>query len=215
MSEGRHRGSPRALLIGAGIAVIAVIGVGALILRGGGTSPLGSSTPGFTFEVQKAIATSLEEGARDQDLMDRAAETAQVVQPILSELFSDAFLDPGNWRAGDFTDVWDYFSEEARSDAQASVEVLTLGGLGKVFDDVEPKYGVMSVRVLYGADGEPTLINVSCTFRATATPSDGSPSSEIVSKGDFMFEPSGDSWSVLAFRVNRSDIDLPAVEATP
>ena len=215
MPEGRHRASPRGLLIGAGVALLAIIGVAFVVLRGGGTAPLGLSTPSFTFEVQKAIATSLEDGVKDPDLMDRAAATATEVQPVLSAFFTEAFLNPGNWQKADYADVWGAFTEEARPEAIASLQVLTLGDLGLLFDDVQPKYGVMSVRVLYGADGEPSLINVSCTFRATATPSDGTTPAEIVSKGDFMFERSGDSWAIFAFRVDRSDIDLPQVEVTP
>jgi hypothetical protein len=215
MPEGRHRSASRGVIIGVGVAVVAAIGVLAVVLSGGGTSVVSRSTPAFSFTVQKAIGTTLEPGVKDQDVSARADIVAAELAPTFDLLFSAAYLDPENWREGTYDDVWTFFGDEARPTAVASAQTLTLGDLGARFDDVQPVRGVLGARVLFDADGEPKLVAVRITFRATGTPgADAANAAQIIARGEFLVERRGTDWVITAFRVDRDDANLPAAEAT-
>lgn len=216
MPEGRHRSSSRVVIIGIGVAVVAALGVLAVVLGGGGTSVVSRSTPAFSFTVDKAIGTSLEPGVKDRDVSERADTVAAEIAPTLDLLYSAAFLDPENWTTGAYDAVWALFGDEARPTAVASAATLTLGDLGARFDDVQPDRGVLAARVLFDADGSATLVSVRVTFRATATPgADAAGAAEIVSRGEYLLERSDTGWVIVAFRVDREDGNVPAAEATP
>lgn len=215
MPEGRHRSTSRVVLIGVGVAALAVIGVLAVVLGGGGTSIISRSTPEFSFTVDKAIGTSLEPGVKDRDVSGRADTVAAEIAPTLDVLYSAAFLDPENWANGTYDPVWTLFGADARATAIASASVLTLGDLGARFDDVQPDRGVLAARVLFDAAGEATLVSVRVTFRATATPgADASTAASIVSRGEYLLERGSSGWVIVAFRVDRDDENVPAAEAT-
>lgn len=214
MPEGRHRSTSRVVLIGVGIAVVAAVAVAAVLL-GGGTSVVSRSTPEFSFTVDKAIGTSLEPGVKDRDVSGRADTVAAEIAPTLDLLYAAAFLDPENWTTGTYDAVWDLFDAEARPTALASASTLTLGDLGARFDDVQPDRGTFDARVLFDAAGAPTLVAVQVTFRAIATPgADPATSATIVSRGEFLLERSATGWTIVAFRVDREDENLPAAEAS-
>lgn len=216
MPEGRHRSSSRVVIIGIGVAVVAALGVLAVVLGGGGTSIVSRSTPAFSFTVDKAIGTSLEPGVKDRDVSGRADTVAAEIAPTLDLLYSAAFLDPENWTSGTYDAVWTFFGVEARATAVASASTLTLGDLGARFDDVQPDRGVLAARVLFDADGEAELVAVRVTFRATATPgADAAGAATIVSRGEFLLERSETGWVIVAFRVDREDENVPAAEAAP
>lgn len=213
MPEGRHRSTSRVVLIGVGVAVVATLGILAVVL-GGGTSIVSRSTPDFSFTVDKAIGTSLEPGVKDRDVSERADTVAAEIAPTLDLLYSAAFLDPENWTNGTYDAVWTLFGDEARPTAVASASTLTLGDLGARFDDVQPDRGVLDARVLFDAEGAATLVSVRVTFRATATPGAGDAgAATIVSRGEFLLEQRETGWVIVAFRVDREDEDVPALEA--
>lgn len=213
MPEGRHRASSRALIIGAGVVVLAAVAILAVVLGGDGGSGVSRSTPEFSFSLEKAIGTSLEEGVKDRDVSDRADTVAAEIAPTLDLLYSAAFLDPENRAGGTYDAVWTLFGDEARASAVAAVDTLTLGALGSGFDDVQPGKGRLAARVLFDAEGEPKLVAVQVRFEAVATPgADAATAATIVSKGEYLLERVTTGWVIVAFRVDRADENLPAPE---
>ena len=64
---------------------------------------------------------------------------AQEITPTIDDLYTNAYLDPSNWRHDDYEEVFATFAPDAAATAEQSVETLTLGATaGDVFDTVDP-----------------------------------------------------------------------------
>lgn len=192
------------VLVLAGIGLFLILGRGGgggLPLLGGGGS---EEIPAFGFVVRKTRAVPTAEGAEAKALASDAEAVAGELTPILDDLFTAAFLDPGAWGDGDYTAVWDRFSEEARPTAEQSVETLTLGvGAADVYERVTPKRGVVSYEVLFDARGNPASIVATFSFSALGARTDGTYTA-IVSTGQLFLGAPGD-WKITAFEVRRHD----------
>jgi hypothetical protein len=168
----------------------------------GGDEP--EVVPEFEFRLGKtgAVATVAE---ADQAALTAQAETVtQDVVPVLDDLYTNAFLDPANWRDGDYEEVFALFSDEAAGAAAESVETLTLGATaGDVYDSVTPKKGSLSFSVLFDQEGNPHTVVATIRFTALGARLDGTYTS-IASEGE-MFLRDLDGWRITAFDVRRAD----------
>jgi hypothetical protein len=168
----------------------------------GGEDP--EVVPEFEFRLGKtgAVATVAE---ADQDALKAQAESvAQDVVPVLDDLYTNAFLDPANWREGDYEEVLALFSDESAAAAAQSVETLTLGATaGDVYDTVTPNKGSLSFSVLFDQEGNPHTVVATIRFTALGARSDGTYTA-IVSEGE-MFLRDLDGWKITAFEVTRAD----------
>jgi hypothetical protein len=194
--------------------VLVAAGVGLILLLGGGSSGgvlggiIGGEepevVPEFEFRLGKtgAVATAAE---ADQAALTAQAETVtQDVVPVLDDLYTNAFLDPANWREGDYEEVFALFSDEAAAAAGESVETLTLGATaGDVYDSVTPTRGSLSFSVLFDQEGNPHTVVATIRFTALGARSDGTYTA-IVSEGE-MFLRDLDGWKITAFEVTRAD----------
>lgn len=215
---------PWLLLVPVGLVAVAVVLI--LVLRGdgeGGIPFLGGgeddTVPEFEFRVSpktEVVATSAE--ADVEALRPAAERTREEVVPVLDDLYTAAFLDPGTWRDGEYEDVFAHFTEDAVAAARGSVETLTLGvGAGDVFERVTPEKGRLAFRVLFDPEGNPDTVVVRVRFRALGERTDGTYLA-IVSSGQF-FLRNVDGWKVTAFDVERNDREAkpptPAPSASP
>jgi hypothetical protein len=204
----KKRRLPLALLL---VPVVLVgLGVGLfLILGGDGGGIIGGDddsgeVPAFDFTVGRARAVATAPEADTTALETEAGDIGEEITPVLDELYTNAFLDPANWREGDYEEVLAVFSEGAASTAQQSVEVLTLGATaGDVYDRVTPEKGSIGFTVLFDPAGSPNTAVAQVRFTALGERSDGT-FTLIVSMGE-LFLRDIDGWRITAFDVTRQD----------
>jgi len=214
----KKRRLPLALLI----VPVVLVAIGAAILlaaRGGGGSIIGGGdepAPPFDFIVKPATAIPTAPDADHAALSANAGEVAQEITPMIDDLYTNAYLDPSNWRHDDYEEVFTAFAPDAAATAEQSVETLTLGATaGDVFDTVEPGKSKLSYQVLFDPDGEPETAVVSVIFRATAERKNGTYLA-LVSEGEFFLRKI-DGWTITAFDVTRDDHETqpPSPSASP
>jgi hypothetical protein len=206
----KKRRLPLALLIVP--VVLVAIGVAILLaLRGGGGTIIGGGdepAPPFDFIVKPATAIPTAPDADEAALSASAAEVAQEITPMIDDLYTNAYLDPSNWRHDDYEEVFTAFAPDAAATAEQSVETLTLGATaGDVFDTVDPGKSKLTYQVLFDPDGAPESAVVSVIFRATAERKNGT-FLAIVSEGEFFLrqvDGQGEGWTITAFDVTRDD----------
>jgi len=202
----KKRRLPLALLIVP--IVLVAIGVAILLaLRGGGGPIIGGGdepAPPFDFIVKPATGIPTAPDADEAALSASAAEVAQEITPMIDDLYTNAYLDPSNWRHDDYEEVFTAFAPDAAATAEQSVETLTLGATaGDVFDTVDPGKSKLTYQVLFDPDGAPESAVVSVIFRATAERKNGTYLA-IVSEGEFFLRQI-DEWTITAFDVTRDD----------
>jgi hypothetical protein len=206
----KKRRLPLALLIVP--VVLVAIGVAILLaLRGGGGPIIGGGdepAPPFDFIVKPATAIPTAPDADEAALSASAAEVAQEITPMIDDLYTNAYLDPSNWRHDDYEEVFTAFAPDAAATAEQSVETLTLGATaGDVFDTVDPGKSKLTYQVLFDPDGAPESAVVSVIFRAAAERKNGTYLA-IVSEGEFFLrqiDGQGEGWTITAFDVTRDD----------
>jgi hypothetical protein len=218
----KKRRLPLALLIVP--VVLVAIGVAVLLaLRGGGGPIIGGGdepAPPFDFIVKPATAIPTAPDADEASLSASATEVAQEITPMIDDLYTNAYLDPSNWRHDDYEEVFTAFAPDAAATAEQSVETLTLGATaGDVFDTVDPGKSKLTYQVLFDPDGAPESAVVSVIFRATAERKNGT-FLAIVSEGEFFLrqvDGQGEGWTITAFDVTRDDHEKepPSPSASP
>jgi hypothetical protein len=191
------------VLVALGVALFLVLAGGG----GGGLIGIGDGdedAPPFDFRVGR---TSVEPTVADADsdaLQAEADALVEEVTPVLDDLFTNAFLDPANWRNGDYEEVFELFADGAAASAQSGVEAITLGAsAGDVYESVAPTRGGLDYTVLFDQEGSPDTVVVRVRFYALGERADGT-FTAIVSAGQ-MFLRDLDGWKVTAFDMRRND----------
>jgi hypothetical protein len=181
-------------------------------ITGGGED---DTVPPFEFSLGKTAVIATVRDADDDALQSQADDLVREITPVLDDLYTNAFLDPTNWRDGDYEEVLASFADDALPAAQSGLETLTLGaGAGDVYERVTPKRGVLSYRVLFDQDGVPDTVVAQVTFSATGQRKDGTYVA-IVSTGEWFLNDEG-GWTVTAFDVSRADHETkPPPSPTP
>lgn len=193
------------VLVAIGVAILLAMrgGEGGAIIGGGDEPP-----PPFDFIVKPATAIPTAPDADEASLSTSAEEVGQEITPIIDDLYTNAYLDPSNWRHDDYEEVFAAFDPDAAATAEQNLETLTLGATaGDVFDTVDPGKSKLSYQVLFDPDGEPDTVVVSVIFRATAERKNGTYLA-IVSEGEFFLGQIGgqeQEWTITAFDVTRDD----------
>jgi len=220
----RKKGRTPIALFAIPAAIVAVIVVLILVLSGGADIPIlggngeDDEVPAFDFNVKKASAVATVGDADLAALTASAEQTSQDITPTIDDLFTNAFLDPTNWREGDYEEVFEAFAEDAVPAAQQSVETLTLGATaGDLFEDVEPDKGSLAYDVLFDPEANPDTAVVTFHFVAVGERKDGT-FVKLVSDGQFFLRDI-DGWTITAFDVTRSDRETqpptPSPSASP
>jgi hypothetical protein len=202
---------PRWLLpaIIGGVVVIAAAVVLFVVkpFGGGGSSDKPSAeTPHFAFRLLGAQAVPGMPHAKPEVLRAASRKAGGEIRTVLNRLFALAFLDPQNWKKGNYDNVFGFFDLGApQHRASVDVETLTLGkDAGDRFSDVQPAQGVLRVRVLLDRQGHPTFATAIVVFKASATGKDGS-KKLVVSQGQYFMHILEGGWSISAYDVTRGD----------
>lgn len=221
MAEGRHAPQSRrikpAYLIAGGVGALAIIVGLIVVFTGGSDSPLipGHSeapTPTFAFKVAKTVPVTTvllppDGNPPEAKKSEQAAQPAAAnTEKTLHALYSDAFLVPDNWTNDSYDDAFDAFTTQAQTQAMEQIDVLTAGSAaGETYADIQPAKATMKTRVLLDPKGLPYSAVSTVTFTADATLKDGSGTMTLISKGQYVFEKTGDGWQITAFSVHRND----------
>jgi hypothetical protein len=214
LADGRHVATPsrkKPLLIVGAIVVVALAVVAVFSLSGGEAGPLADlvgddtpETPEFAFDASKPKAVETSAKANHQAAVAAAQAPSETVTQQLDDLYTAAFLDPGNWMDGEYDDVLEFFSDDAREAAEAQLDVLTAGPeAGDSFESIRPMPSTLKVHVLLDPSRVPHAVEGSARFAARGTGVDGQV--EMISKGQFVFEKVDGEWLVVSFSVQRSD----------
>lgn len=191
--------------------VVALAVVAVFSLSGGEAGPLADlvgddtpETPEFAFDASKPKAVETSAKANHQAAVAAAQAPSETVTQQLDDLYTAAFLDPGNWMDGEYDDVLEFFSDDARGAAEAQLDVLTAGPeAGDAFESIRPMPSTLKVHVLLDPSRVPRAVEGSARFVARGTGVDGQV--EMISKGQFVFEKVDGEWLVVSFSVQRSD----------
>jgi hypothetical protein len=200
------------------IVLVAVAAFVILLLQGGDVPILGGEdepVPEFDFTVKRSVAVATVADADVSALAPEAEAVGAEITPTIDDLYTNAFLDPSNWEAGDYEEVFAAFAPDAATAAEQNVDTLTLGATaGDDFASVDPGKGFLSYEVLFDRDGNPDTAVVTVRFTALGERTDGT-FVQIVSDGQFFLQDL-DGWQVTAFDVSRSDeeTEAPSPSAT-
>jgi hypothetical protein len=183
-----------------------------LVFRGGGSGGgiIGgpdNTIPAFDFRVTRAIPILVTDKKPNQ--FDSAArDVAGQVGDTMTTLYTEAFLDPANWRDGSYDEVWPLFEDGSQAAAQQAGTTLTLGpSAGDRFDTVDQPLGTLSVKVLLDRTNKPATAVAIVKFKALATAKVGAPIL-VVSTGQYFLRQASDGWLVYAFSVSRDDHEV-------
>ena len=190
-------------LVAIGVAILLALRGGAVPIIGGGDEP----PPPFDFIVKPATAISTAPDADEAALSASADQVAQEITPAIDDLYTNAFLDPSNWRHDDYDEVFEPLAPDSGATAEQSGETHTLGATaGDVFQTVDPGKSKLSYQVLFDPDGAPETAVVTVIFRATAERKGGTYLA-IESEGEFFLRQvkGQEGWMITAFDVTRDD----------
>lgn len=188
--------------------MLVVVGVlGFVIFGGGGTHVLGvgsdDAIPPFDFVRGHTSAVSV--ATNDKKVPAAAQTAAKNVTTTLDTLYTEAFLDPGNWRDGSYDEVWPLFSDQASSAAQQDASTLTVGsGGGDTYTEIFQPKGRIDVRVLMNDKSQVQTAVAVVRFSAVGTRKDGK-ETLFRSSGQYFLNLGADSWQVYSFSVDRDD----------
>ncbi|HZD80201.1 MAG TPA: hypothetical protein VE646_09200 [Actinomycetota bacterium] len=181
-----------------------------LVLRGGsgGGGILGraqdDSIPRLRFRLSKVVPVPVTD-AKPSELEHAARPAASAVTKTITALYSEAFLDPGNWRGGSYDSVWTLFDDGSRSAAQGEDQTLTLGpSAGDRYETVKQPKGKLSVKVLLDDKEQAATAVAIVRFETVATGKDGTLTT-VVSTGQYFLHPGPDGWRIYSFSVGRED----------
>jgi len=224
--EGRHRTtSQRRFPPAVWIVPTALVALGIvlfLLFRGGdGGGFIGgpdNTIPPFDFRLAK-VAPILVTDHKPTKFEAAARDVAAQVSDTMTTLYTEAFLDPANWRGGSYDEVWPLFEDGSQAAAQQDGATLTLGSsAGARFDTVDQPLGTLSVKVLLDRANQPVTAVAIVKFKALAGSKDGT-TTAVVSTGQYFLRSVSDGWLVYAFSVSRADHEVvpspgPSASAT-
>jgi len=214
--EGRHRPTPqRRFPPAVWIVPTALVALGVvlfLLFRGGGGGggilDGGDDTiPAFDFRLTRALPILVTDKKPTQ-FEATAEDVAGQVSDTMTTLYTEAFLDPANWRDGSYDEVWPLFEDGSQAAAEQDGATLTLGpSAGDRFDKVDQPLGRLSVKVLLDRTNQPATAVAIVTFKALGTAKDGT-HILVVSTGQYFLRPLSDGWQVYSFSVSRDDHEV-------
>ena len=171
--------------------------------------------PPFDFPAPQVGIEATSEKTDVESLRATAEEAAAGAVPVIDQLYTEGFLDPNNWKDGEYDEVWELFDTSALPSAESSVETLTLGvGAGDVYQSVQPEKGKMKVRVLFDENGEVVSMVALVSFEAFAAGKDGT-YTNVVSEGQFFLRDTGDGWKIYSFDAKRLDSEAAPPKPAP
>ena len=209
-------------LIGLGLVLLLAFGVVVLLMQD--DAPPRASRPGdettesddvastttpsfrFTETTRELVRTSPKRIRRRHRQASIKAEAE--AREVLTDLYTEGFLDPSNWGQGRYAEAFRGFARGARDEAATRSELLTAGSrAGDRYEQIVPKSGRIATRILLDREGAPELLVSIVRFSAVAS---GTEVVTLRSTGQYFFERVGGSWKIVSFHVQRNDTSAEA-----
>jgi hypothetical protein len=163
------------------------------------------------FTVTKVEAEKGATGIKTSTMKTSLDETGPKVAHVLDTLFTTGYSDPANW--GDPGKIQDLFVPDAAQNVANDVNTLTIGeNAGDTYESLQPLQSDVSVRVLIDDKSKASRAFADATFVGLAKHTDGT-YSKITVKGAFFLVPTGDGWTIEAYRATRTE--RPAKAPSP
>jgi hypothetical protein len=189
-----------ALLLGLGVLALAVV----LLTRGGG--PLGpKEQPIPTLEFVSKVTNVTNAKAVDEGA---AQAEGQALVKMFNEYYQTAFVDPGKWGDGTFTDLLELFAKDVQPQATKDLPSLTIGEARTELKRVDLGASSLDVTVYYDAKQKPTFAVAAASFSGRGTLKRSGPPLNIFQRGTYYLQKSGDSWTITSY-------DATQEQATP
>jgi len=202
------------------VGVVVVAGGAAFfLLKGGGDSddPGPVDTGNLASPVDpggdvQPVHFALRDTTTEATVTTSKADKAQVkaaakdIRDTLANMYTLAFVDPANWKEGNYDDVFVFFQPgQVATSAEHDVATLTLGpDAGETFDEVTQKYSGLRVKILTDKDGAPFTAAATADFSADAKTKDGSPML-IKSHATYYLQHGEGGWVIVAYKAKRLD----------
>lgn len=159
-------------------------------------------TPEFAFEVRKVVPETTS-ATKAKELINPARKVADQVKAVLDTLYVQGFVEPDTW--GDFGAIEQTFDDDARAQAEADLDALTLGTAGaETYSFLQPERGVLVVDVLTDEGDAPVQALAFASFSGLAEGPEGA-FTLIQSKASFFFRKVDGEWRIYSYRVDRKD----------
>jgi hypothetical protein len=203
----RSKVARRRVILGAGAAVVLLVGLIAILTRGGNGIIPGFNTapppPGFNFNLTNASFEATVAGGNKQAQATTAKQVGATIRNSLDEVFTTAYLDQSSW--GDTGSIEDSFTDDAKGHLKDDIDVLTLGtDAGDTYTFVQPEKSQLKAIVLTAKDGTALRAVGSVHFVAVATHKDGT-YSKITVTGAYFFVKGNDGWKIEGYRLNKAE----------
>lgn len=195
----------------AGIAVVVLgaLAVLAIVLTGNQqVLHLGPTRAPFTFKLGNASTVSL------RSKQGKVGTVPQEVQTTLSAMYDGLFLDPHAWSTAPPSDVYDHFTDAAKTAAQQDGTSLGLGSLTGTIKSLKVDSSNLDVRVLIDPSGHPTSAIGLVQFVATAQTRTGS-TIRITRKAQYLMENVNGTWLVAGFPRTTTTVDRIVMSPVP
>jgi hypothetical protein len=200
-ANGSSRRSPWPF-VAAGVAVLAMVVIGGLLLLRDGSSFVGEPASLFSFELRRVKAATVTDRA-PAELQDEAEEAAGRVRETMDALYSAAFVDETAW--GSYEDAFVLFDASATEQAVADADVLTLGSsASERYRGLASPAGTLTIVVLTDRRDAPVTAIARVEFHADAQ-LDAGGATRITSRGAYFLRPAADGWRIFAYSIDRDD----------
>jgi hypothetical protein len=162
-----------------------------------------STPPAFRFANVSRTLVRTAPGRLGNRRRAASTDAAAAARDVLTDLYTEGFLDPANLAAGTYADAFRGFASKARKEAERRPGLLTAGSrAGERYERIEPRSSRLATRILIERAGIPTLLVSYVEFSALAS---GSEPVLFRSSGQFFFERVRGSWKIVSFHVTRRD----------
>ncbi len=156
----------------------------------GGGITASPETPKFNFQITFYHGLPTSEKKRNAANAE-AQKVAPQIACTMDLFYKAAFLDPLNWRSGDYSHVYNLMNPAAVTTAKTQADVLTLGpSAGSAYSKVlpTPQGGTLQTRIIFDSKGKPMTAVAIVQFAANATQKSGG-AHKVSSTGSYFLEP--------------------------
>ncbi len=191
------------------LALIVLAALAFVVFGGGGGGLLSvanhdDTIPAFDFTAGRTTVESTTEAKKP--VTATASAAAADATSVLDQLYTEAFLDPANWRDGSYDEVWSLFTEDAQQVAEQDAASLTVGSGGDAYEKIAQATGRVQVRVLLDGKDQAATAVATVRFQAVGTRTDGM-ETLFRSSGEYFLKRTDGGWHVYAFSVDRDDAE--------
>jgi hypothetical protein len=206
----------RGIVAAAGVLVVGIAVLVAVLLTGGGQSPAPSrgavsSTPSASrpksrpppparFELVQLSSVSSSRHPKHRKIRMRARAAALHIRAVMVRVYTYGFLD----RRRPPSHLLGLFVGDARRRARTHPQVVTLGSRERRLLGLRQQHSVLRVRTLFSPQNHPITALAVAQFRAQGRLRGGG-KVLVRSRGTFFFRPGEHGWVIYGFEIRRSD----------